>query len=144
MFRFFEHLVDPYCPYEEKDTPPQTLFGFLWDYSQPFKLVFLITGLTSIFAAVGELLLIYAVGWLVDIMSGDPATVLRENVWILVGLFFFVMIARPLVHFIDVALINNTIMTNLLRSSDGGRIAMCCANRSDGSKMILQGALPTA
>jgi ATP-binding cassette subfamily B multidrug efflux pump len=113
MFRFFEHLVDPYCPYEEKDTPPQTLFGFLWDYSQPFKLVFLITGLTSIFAAVGELLLIYAVGWLVDIMSGDPATVLRENVWILVGLFFFVMIVRPLVHFIDVALINNTIMTNL-------------------------------
>ena len=41
MFRFFENLVDPYSEYPQTDTPPTKLFSFMWEYSQPFKKVFL-------------------------------------------------------------------------------------------------------
>ena len=37
MFRFFEHLVDPYADYVETDTPPQKLWPFMRDYARPFQ-----------------------------------------------------------------------------------------------------------
>ena len=43
MFRFFENLVDPYTRYTATDRPPQKLFSFLWDFSQPFKKLFAVT-----------------------------------------------------------------------------------------------------
>ena len=44
MFKFLENLVDPYADYKETDTPPTTLWSFMWEYSQPFKAVFLFHG----------------------------------------------------------------------------------------------------
>lgn len=34
MFKFFETLVDPYCDYDEVDTPPTKLWPFMRDYAR--------------------------------------------------------------------------------------------------------------
>ena len=112
MFRFFENLVDPYTPYSQKDTPPQTLWLFLKDYSQPFKRVFAITAIMSVVVAAVELWLISYMGRVVDLLSGPPQEVWSQYGTELILVALFVLIARPLLQAVDVALLNNTILPN--------------------------------
>lgn len=112
MLRYFERLVDPYAPYVETDHPPQKLFAFLWQYSQPFKKVFFWTGLMSIVVAAIEVALIFYMGRVVDLLDGDPA-VFWENYGLeLVLAALFILLIRPLLQAIDVALLNNAILPN--------------------------------
>ncbi|MFK7878823.1 ABC transporter ATP-binding protein [Roseobacter sp.] len=112
MLRYFERLVDPYTPYVETDHPPQKLFAFLWQYSQPFKKVFFWTGLMSIVVAAIEVALIFYMGRVVDLLDGDPA-VFWENYGLeLVLAALFILLIRPLLQAIDVALLNNAILPN--------------------------------
>ncbi|MEZ5777255.1 MAG: ABC transporter ATP-binding protein [Paracoccaceae bacterium] len=113
MFRFFENLVDPYIPYEEKDTPPQRLLPFLMEYARPFRAVFFVTALFTTFVAMFEVGLIWYVGRLVDLLgSAAPADVMRAH-WLEFAIAATVIvIARPLVSGIDVALLHNTILPN--------------------------------
>ena len=72
MFRFFENLVDPFSNYRELDNPPKNIRSFLMGYTQPFLGIFIITGLVATLAAASEIYLIYLLGWIIDIVSGDP------------------------------------------------------------------------
>ncbi|WP_109465447.1 ABC transporter ATP-binding protein [Albibacillus kandeliae] len=112
MFRFFENLVDPYVSYEEKDVPPNRLWPFLRDYCGPFWRVFFWTGLLSIVVAAIEIWLIYYMGRLVDIMGGDPQVVWQRYGLELILVGLFILILRPLLHGLDVLLLNNAIMPN--------------------------------
>lgn len=113
MFRFFEKMVDPFVAYPETDTPPKTLFAFLWDYSQPFKRVFAITALLSLVVAAIEVGLIWYMGRVVDTLStGTPAEVLDEH-WVeLVLAALFILVVRPIMQGLDVAMLNNAILPN--------------------------------
>ncbi len=113
MFRFFENLVDPYVSYEETDEPPRRLLPFLMDYAKPFRRVFVATaGFTTLVAMI-EIALIWYVGRLVDLLNnGTPA-----EVWAAHGTEFIlaalaVLLIRPLLGGIDVALLHNTILPN--------------------------------
>ncbi len=113
MFRFFENLVDPFAPYTQTDNPPQTLPAFLWDYAQPFKRLFVLTALMSVFVAAVEIGLIFYLGRVVDVLNGgDPAEVWAVYGTELILAALFVMILRPLIQVLDVALLNNAIMPN--------------------------------
>lgn len=112
MFRFFENLVDPYGPYDEKDTPPSRLLPFLLDYSQPFKRIFVYAALMSVVVASIEIGLIWAMGWVVDILAGDPAEVWDSYGSWLIGLAVFILFVRPALQALDVLLLNNTILPN--------------------------------
>ncbi|HKK96918.1 MAG TPA: ABC transporter ATP-binding protein [Marivita sp.] len=112
MFRLFENLVDPYGPYDEKNTPPTKLLPFMLDYMQPFKKVFWYAGLMSIVVAAIEIGLIFAMGWVVDILAGDPADVWNEYGSILIALAVFILLIRPALQALDVLLLNNTILPN--------------------------------
>ena len=113
MFRFFENLVDPYVSYAQTDTPPRQLWPFLKDYVQPFRKVFIATGLLSMIAASGDVLLIWYVGRLVDLMAqGQP-----QQIWALHGteimlVALAILLARPLITGANVALLHNTILPN--------------------------------
>jgi ATP-binding cassette subfamily B multidrug efflux pump len=113
MFRYFENLVDPYAPYAETDRPPQRLWPFLKQYVQPFRGVFVVTALLKMVVAGIEILLIWYVGRIVDLLaSGTP-----ERIWADYGPEFiaaglFVLILRPAISGIDVALLHNTILPN--------------------------------
>jgi ATP-binding cassette subfamily B multidrug efflux pump len=113
MLRFFENLVDPYVDYTETDTPPTTLWAFLWDYSQPFKKVFAFAALTSIIVATVEIGLIFYMGRVVDLLgTATPTQVWQDHGWELIGAALFVLILRPLVQAANVAILNNTILPN--------------------------------
>ncbi|MFQ1700349.1 ABC transporter ATP-binding protein [Loktanella agnita] len=113
MFRWFEGLVDPYTTYQETDTPPKRLYPFLRSYAEPFKWILLISGIGSLVVAAVEIWLMSYVGRLVDTLSsGTPA-----EVWARYGMEFllvavFILTLRPILHILQVLLLNNTIMPN--------------------------------
>ncbi|HBD89531.1 MAG TPA: multidrug ABC transporter ATP-binding protein [Gemmobacter sp.] len=113
MFRFFEGLVDPYRPYIRSNTPPRRLWPFLKEYVVPFRGVFAITALTSIITAAADVALIWYVGRVVDLLAaGRP-----EEIWAsygaeIIAVALAVLILRPVVHFVNVALLHNTILPN--------------------------------
>ncbi|MCC0063441.1 MAG: ABC transporter ATP-binding protein [Defluviimonas sp.] len=113
MFRFFENLVDPYVAYEEKDAPPRRLFPFLMDYARPFRAVFVLAVLLKMVVATFEVGLVWYVGRLVDFLAeGAPQEVMRNHVGELLLAALAVLILRPIVGGLDVALLHNTILPN--------------------------------
>ncbi|WP_170468265.1 ABC transporter ATP-binding protein [Ruegeria arenilitoris] len=112
MFRYFENLVDPFVDYKETDTPPTRLWPFMLDYSQPFMRVFFWAGLISIIVAAVEVGLIYYMGRVVDLLSGPPAEVWQAHGTELILMAVFVLLLRPMLHVVDVLLLNNTILPN--------------------------------
>ena len=113
MFRFFENLVDPFSKYKELYNPPNTIRSFLMDYTKPFVGVFAITGVVATLAAASEIYLIYLLGWIIDIVSGDPSDVFKNHSNFFIWAIVFVLIVRPLIFALDVLLINNTLMVNV-------------------------------
>ncbi|SLN69634.1 Putative multidrug export ATP-binding/permease protein [Falsiruegeria litorea R37] len=112
MFRFFENLVDPYTAYDEVNTPPTRLWPFMLEYSRPFMTVFAWTAFLSIVVAGVELGLIYYMGRIVDLLGSPP-----EQVWATYGtelilVALFILFLRPILHVVDVLLLNNTILPN--------------------------------
>ncbi|RFP87848.1 ABC transporter ATP-binding protein [Rhodobacteraceae bacterium 63075] len=112
LFSWFENLVDPYAPYPREDVPPRTLYRFMLGYAQPFKRVFWVTGLLSVVVAAIEVGLIYFMGWVVDLLSGEPAEVWDEHGGLLIALALFILLIRPLIQLVDVMLLNQTILPN--------------------------------
>ena len=112
MFRFFENLIDPYCDYPQKNVPPTRLWPFLRDYSVPFKKVFVLTAIMSVVVASIEIWLIYYMGRVVDLLQGDPARVWEDYGTELIAVAVFILLFRPIIQALDVALLNNTIIPN--------------------------------
>ncbi len=113
LFTYFETLVDPYTSYPNEDVPPKTLWRFMLGYTRPFKTVFWAAGILSIVVAAIEIALIYYTGWLVDVLTGAPADVWAAHGSFLIELALFVLLIRPAIQFLDVLLLNNTILPNL-------------------------------
>ncbi len=113
MFRFFENLVDPFENYSETDVPPNRLYPFLKDYCRPFYGVFGVLVVLSCLVAGVEIGLIYFIGWLVDIMQGNPKLVWRQYGATLLIVGLLILFIRPVVFGVHVALLNNTMMPNL-------------------------------
>ena len=113
MFRFFEGLVDPYGPYERTDAPPRRLWPFLLGYIRPFRGVFAVTAALSVVVASFDVLLIWYVGRMVDLLgSGTPAQVWAAHGTELVLVALGILVLRPLIATAHVALLHNTILPN--------------------------------
>ena len=114
MFRFFENLVDPFAPYKELDVPPNRLLPFLRDYTRPFRGVFLATILLKVMVAAFEIGLIWYMGRIVDLLtSASPQEVMRNHFAEFAVAAFAILVVRTIVSSTDVALLHNTILTNL-------------------------------
>jgi len=113
VFRFFENLVDPYTAYAETNAPPTRLLPFMLDYARPFRRVFVFAAIMSVVVAVVELWLIWVMGWVVDILSGEPAQFWDSHGTALILLALFILLIRPALQALDVLILNNTIMPNL-------------------------------
>ncbi|WP_299964760.1 ABC transporter ATP-binding protein [uncultured Roseobacter sp.] len=112
MFRFFERLVDPYCAYTETNHPPQRLWPFLLQYAAPFRTVFILAGIMSLVVAAIEVWLIFYMGRVVDLLGGDPAVFWESYGTELLLVAAFILILRPVLQALDVALLNNSIVPN--------------------------------
>jgi len=113
VFRFFETLVDPYGPYRETDTPPQTLGAFLRQYAGPFRGVFWVTGIASVLVAFVEIALLWYLGRVVDLLGQTgPAAFWDQHGWELAVAAVLILVLRPALQLLDVGLINNAILPN--------------------------------
>ncbi len=112
MFRYFERLVDPYVAYSETNEPPQKLWPFMRDYAQPFRRVFILAAIMSVVVAGIEVGLIYYMGRVVDLLSGDPALVWETYGTELILVALFILFVRPVLQAADAMLLNNTILPN--------------------------------
>ena len=113
MLRFFENLVDPYLSYQQSNTPPRKLWPFLVDYLRPFSKVFWATGVFSVANATIDIVLIWYVGVIVDYLSlGMPSQVWADHGTEIMLVGLFVLIIRPSIGGVHVALLHNTIMVN--------------------------------
>ncbi|QJF49751.1 ABC transporter ATP-binding protein [Roseobacter ponti] len=112
MFRYFERLVDPYVAYSETNEPPQKLWPFMRDYAQPFRRVFILAAIMSVIVAGIEVGLIYYMGRVVDLLSGDPALVWETYGTELILVALFILFVRPVLQAADAMLLNNTILPN--------------------------------
>ena len=113
MFKFFESLVDPFCRYKETDSPPKEISNFIKDYTKPFYFLFGVTAFFAFLLATIELLLIYGIGQIVDLMQTGSRQEILEN-----GFFigFFLVLAgvgMPVIASIAVLLNNNSLMPNI-------------------------------
>ena len=113
MFRFLESLVDPYVDYPIEDQPPQKLWPFLLRYCLPFKRVFAVTGVITIFVAAIEIWLIAYLGRLVDVLaSTEPAVFWDQYLVEMLLIGAFLLLLRPIIQLMDVGLLNNAILPN--------------------------------
>jgi ATP-binding cassette subfamily B multidrug efflux pump len=113
MFRYFENLVDPFADYTETNTPPTRLWPFMLEYTRPFYRLFYWAALISVIVAAVEVGLIYYMGRVVDLLSGSPAEVWQAHGTELTLMAVFVLLLRPMLHIVDVLLLNNAILPNI-------------------------------
>ncbi len=113
MFGFFETLVDPYAPYEQSDAPPRKLWPFLKEYIRPFRGIFVITAMFSVGNAVLDVGLIWYLGRLVDLMTGQSPQDFLSAHWVeIIVAAVVILFVRPIVAGGSVGLLHNTILTN--------------------------------
>jgi ATP-binding cassette, subfamily B, multidrug efflux pump len=119
LFRWLETRIDIFAPFDEKATPPTSVWRFLWHHvreMQGWIAVVLVTGL--IFSSI-EASLYLIVGWFVDILAkATPETLWRDHGTELLLLAFVIMVIRPLVYFANHAVVDQVVvppMTNRIR-----------------------------
>lgn len=113
MFKFFEGLIDPYAAYPVTDTPPRQLWPFLRDYIRPFRKVFAVAALIAMANSIIDVGLIWYIGRIVDVLSeGTPQAVWAAHGVEMILLALGVLIVKPAVGAIGVAILHNTILPN--------------------------------
>jgi len=113
MFRYFENLVDPYAAYEQDDHPPQKLWPFMRQYLRPFRGAFIAAILFKSTVAFGDVAIVWYVGRLIDFLSNaTPQQVWARHGTEILWIAAVILLVRPIVAFLDVAMLHNTITPN--------------------------------
>ena len=113
MFKFFENLVDPFCKYEETDNPPNEISNFLKDYTKPFYFLFAVTAFFAFLLATIELILIYGIGQIVDLMQTGSRQEILENGFFIGFFLILAGVGMPIIASVTVLLNNNSLMPNI-------------------------------
>ncbi|AXX98777.1 ABC transporter ATP-binding protein [Profundibacter amoris] len=96
MFRFFENLVDPFAPFDEK-TPPKALWPYLRSQYGPFRKLMIWMALTGVLVAMVETGLIFYTGRVIDLMNASEAqTFWSAHGFELLFAALFILFLRPL------------------------------------------------
>jgi len=99
MFRYFETLIDPYQPYDDRDEFPNRLIPFYLRFLGPAKWVLGWTMLLGLMFAVSEALMLRFAGQLVDMLSAaTPDRLWSEYKGPLLMMIGIVLVFRPFVR----------------------------------------------
>jgi ATP-binding cassette subfamily B multidrug efflux pump len=114
MLRYFESLVDPYKPYDERDAPPDRLWPFLKGYLWSLRPVLVWAGLSCLAVALVEVALIWYAGRLVDMLADTPPGEVWARHGLELGLVALaVLLLRPLAQTLNALLLNQSLMPNV-------------------------------
>ncbi len=102
MFRFFENLIDPYQPYDERAELPNRLLPFYATMLWPARKLILASMLLGLVFALAEAALIRYAGQLVDVLSETPPDKLwAEHSALLMWMIAVALLIRPAVLILD-------------------------------------------
>ncbi|MCB5173827.1 ABC transporter ATP-binding protein [Microvirga lenta] len=119
MFHWFEKQIDPFAPFDESRTPPNTVGRFAWSYLKPVRFWFVLLFVIALLVGLFEASLYLLIGWLVDLLTrSSPERIWSDhgNTLLLVGAA--ILLVRPVLHFVH-GLVSNQIIvpqtTNMIR-----------------------------
>ncbi len=102
MYAFFERLVDPYQPYDDRSPPPSTLGRFYQHFLYPFRKLIAISLVLGFVIAGTEALLISYAGELVDLLTqSTPETFWDEHGDAVLVMIAVALVIRPIAIIID-------------------------------------------
>ena len=114
MFRLFESFVDPYAAYDDTVAPPRRLGPFLRAYLRPFRLMLAACVVFAALVSIGEILLIYLAGRIVDSLAASaPETFLADNLAAIILIVAALLFLWPAVVLLHALFLNQAVMPNL-------------------------------
>jgi ATP-binding cassette subfamily B multidrug efflux pump len=119
MFEWLEKRIDPFAPFDETRTPPQSVSGFAWYYLRPVRGWLVVLFFASLAVGIFESSLYILIGWLVDILAtSTPDRIWAEHGTGLVVAAGLVLFLRPVLHFGHEIITNQILVpqsTNMIR-----------------------------
>jgi ATP-binding cassette subfamily B multidrug efflux pump len=119
IFDWLERRIDPFAPFDEGETPPNTVPRFAWHYLRPVKPWLGVLFVVSLAVGVLESSLYILMGWFVDLLAkSSPDRLLPEHGAQLAAAAALILLVRPTLHYVNEAVSNQVIVpqtTNMVR-----------------------------
>jgi ATP-binding cassette subfamily B multidrug efflux pump len=112
LLGWLERRIDVFEPFDDKTTPPNTVWGFMWFYMSPFRR--LLTANLAFATVIGliEASMLLVVGRFIDLLTrSSPERLIPDHGLTLVAIAALVLVARPLVVICGEALLNQSLVT---------------------------------
>jgi len=114
-FDWLERRIDIFAPFDDRKTPPATVWGFLWFYMRPFKGLLAINGAFALGIALIEASMILIIGRFIDTLTtSSPERILTEHGPMLLGMLMLVVMIRPVAMIVGEAVLNQTLVTQVI------------------------------
>ncbi|MGU3402325.1 ABC transporter ATP-binding protein [Methylobacterium brachiatum] len=111
FFNWLERRVDPFAPFDETRTPPQTVLGFAGFYLRPIRAALAALFVIAVVAGTVEASLYLVMRWFIDLLAtADRATVLSDHAVGLGLVFLLIALVRPLSIWLHEVLSNQLIV----------------------------------
>ena len=112
MFRFFEHLINPF-PLEKPKQPPKGLWAFCRHYTQGVELYLIVMAVLTATLAMIEVALFGFLGNFVDWLSTkNPETFIEEESDTLLWMALLVLVGLPVTVLLHSAMVHQTLLGN--------------------------------
>jgi ATP-binding cassette, subfamily B, multidrug efflux pump len=119
MYRWFEQRIDPFAPFNENETPPDTVSRFAWHYLKPVRHWLVILFVASLIVGLFESSLYILLGWLVDILAhSTPDRIWADHGTALMVVGVLILFLRPVLLFVHETITNQVLVpqsTNMIR-----------------------------
>jgi len=119
MFGWFERRIDVFAPFDEGETPPGTVRGFMLHYLRPVRGWLWVLFAASLVIGVFESSLYVLIGWFVDLLATTPPDrLMADHGWQLALIGLVIVVVRPALHFAHELISNQVIVpqtTNMIR-----------------------------
>jgi ATP-binding cassette subfamily B multidrug efflux pump len=114
LFNWLEAQVDVFEPFDERRTPPDNVWRFIWYHIRELKGWYWVMLVTAFLFSAIEASLYLLVGWLIDLISKNPPEVVfRDHAWLLAGFAFLLLVVRPIVYFANHAVVDQVVVPQL-------------------------------
>lgn len=114
LYRWMETRVDPFAAFDETQTPPRSVWAFMWHYIRDVRHWLGLIAISAFVFSTVEASLYILLGWFIDLVSQNkPEDVWSNHGWLLGLVVFFVLVVRPLAYFVNHALIDQIVVPQL-------------------------------
>ncbi|MER2193844.1 ABC transporter ATP-binding protein [Methylobacterium brachiatum] len=111
FLNWLERRVDPFAPFDETRTPPQTVLGFAGFYLRPIRGALAALFVIAVVAGTVEASLYLVMRWFIDLLAtADRATVLSDHAVGLIAVLLLVGVVRPITIWLHEVLSNQLIV----------------------------------